>query len=194
MTVCFYPVKTFGVILFIQNWHIYTLFLELNGDATQSLKDEKDVDDDDDTHFKPDDILIQLGGCGIFQMLMAIIIQTMKLVVCWVTGGNSFFAFVPRWRCLEYDLPIANESLIFQYSDVVNSTGGVVNINESIVLKPEEYWNQQCKIGEASCIRFEYEEGMHTLVPEVSIEIFDKLLYTSCRPLGVLVTRFIASL
>ena len=142
---------------------LFLFFSELNNDFSKVEKGVKVEDvDDDDVSYKPDDILIQLGGCGLFQMLMAIMIHTMKLVVCWVTGGNSFFAFVPRWRCLEYDMPIANQSLF-----LANDTTSAMSLNGSLSKTSDEYWSQQCTIGEASCIKYEFEEGMDTLVPQV---------------------------
>ena len=148
---------------------LFLIFSELNNDFSKVENGVKVVDvDDDDVSYKPDDILIQLGGCGLFQMVMAIMIQTMKLVVCWVTGGNSFFAFVPRWRCLEYDMPIANQSLFLAaYTNGANYTASAMSLNGSLSKTSDEYWSQQCTIGEASCIKYEFEEGMDTLVPQV---------------------------
>lgn len=117
-------------------------------------------DDSDDVNYKPDDIITQLGGCGLFQILLSIIIQSMKLVVCWVMAGNSFFAFVPRWRCVEFD----GSSITNQYAGKANTNE--TNVNGSLNL--DKYWNEQCSIGEANCVKFEYEEDLHSLVSQVS--------------------------
>lgn len=121
-------------------------------------------DDSDDVNYKPDDIITQLGGCGLFQILLSIIIQSMKLVVCWVMAGNSFFAFVPRWRCVEFDGSLNSSSITSQYAGKANTNG--TNVDESVTL--DKYWNEQCSIGEANCVKFEYEEDLHSLVSQVS--------------------------
>lgn len=91
----------------------------------------------------------------------------MKITACWVMGGNSFFAFIPRWRCLEYDRPILNTSLAFALTDS-NVTENILTGNTAVDGE-DSYWTKLCSIGDAKCIKFEYEEGMYTLVPEVKI-------------------------
>lgn len=121
-------------------------------------------DIDDDVNFKPDDIITQLGGCGRFQIIMSVIIQIMKIVVCWVMGGNAFFAFVPRWRCVEFS-PTAGYTGVEGYPPLAN--GSVLENGSHTPASSEGYWDQQCSKGDSQCIKFEYEKCMHTLVSEV---------------------------
>ncbi|XP_045184445.2 solute carrier family 22 member 4-like [Mercenaria mercenaria] len=132
----------------------------------------KDVKDNvvcKDENLTPDDILVQLGGCGMFQFLLAFLIQFMKLVVCWGMGGNAFFAYVPRWRCLDYN----------DGSGSNGSTGSSITLNDSAknlslasgnITQSEEYWNKKCYTQSgAKCINFEFEDNIHTLVSEFDL-------------------------
>ncbi|WAQ95461.1 hypothetical protein MAR_028151, partial [Mya arenaria] len=103
-------------------------------DNKKSGKPAGDSDDD----LTPDDILLQLGGCGLFQILLAFTIQSMKTVICWGMGGNSFFAYVPKWRCTDFD-------------DVINISSTVspltfLEINVTDTTNTTAYWNQQCQL------------------------------------------------
>ena len=52
-----------------------------------------ETDVSDSVYFKPDDIITQLGGCGLIQILLSVITQSMTIVVCWVMAANSFSTF-----------------------------------------------------------------------------------------------------
>ncbi|WAQ95459.1 S22A4-like protein [Mya arenaria] len=125
-------------------------------DNKKSGKPAGDSDDD----LTPDDILLQLGGCGLFQILLALIIQSMKTVICWGIGGNSFFAYVPKWRCTDVD-DVMNIS-----STVSPLTTMAINVTDTT--NTTAYWNQQCQLPNGThCSNFEFESSMHTLVSEM---------------------------
>lgn len=126
---------------------------------------EEKIDDEDLT---PDDILIELGGCGIFQVLLAFIIQFMKIVVCWGMGGNAFFAYVPKWRCVDYH---DNSSIESNYSTTM--------LPMSTSTPGEEYWNQKCTTASGDkCSQFEFDKSVHTLVSEFDL-VCDKSWVTA---------------
>lgn len=90
-------------------------------------------------------------------MLLAVIVQSMKIVVCWGMGGNAFFAYVPKWRCIDY----------------YDNSSGISNVSTATIpvgisSPSENYWNQKCftAAGE-KCTNFEFHNSIHTLVSEV---------------------------
>lgn len=121
---------------------------------------------------RPDDILQQLGGCGIFQILLAFVIQSMKLVVAWGMGTNSFFAFVPKWRCA--DIPFAQN-----HTSGFGKPYSIIQDDNSSI--SSEYWNQMCKLptGE-KCQNFEFEDSIHTIVSEASVPKICSFVLLQC--------------
>ncbi|KAL4216307.1 hypothetical protein ACF0H5_024033 [Mactra antiquata] len=154
-----------------------------------TLKDDDDVIKDHVTtvedDLRPDDILQQLGGCGTFQILLAVVIQSMKLVVAWGMGSNSFFAFVPKWRCA--DIPIAQNYT----SGYENETLLCLHDNNAT----RDYWNEQCELPSGEkCQHFEFEKSIHTIVSEFDL-VCDKSWVTatiiSLQMIGMMVGSFI---
>lgn len=124
----------------------------------------KNGDVNDDIYLKPDDIIMQLGGCGLFQILLSIAVQSMKTVVAWVMGGNAFFVYIPRWRCADY---AQLSSDVGNYTTYNNLTYNYLNKSTETPDSNNSYWDKQCSSGKAACVRFEYEEGIHSIIPEV---------------------------
>lgn len=150
-----------------------------SGDDNQNYNG--DVDQVIEEDLTPDDILIELGGCGVFQVLLAVIVQSMKIVVCWGMGGNAFFAYVPKWRCVDdYD----NSS---GYNNVSTTTTTIPTDNST---PSENYWNQKCftAAGER-CTTFEFDDSIHTLVSEVRHSWF-----SICNCSILVITKIIVNL
>ena len=158
-----------NVCLFTEKDEAYILLTTTQG--------EDDVNDD--VNLKPDDIITQLGGCGLFQILLSVIAQSMKIAVCWVMSGNSFFFYVPRWRCVSFDHSVTNTSStvaeLNQFGDYTH--GDLFNVTNTTSEQSEDYWDKRCSLEEAKCILFEYEEGMYTLVTEVNRLVHIYFLY-----------------
>ncbi|KAL4216981.1 hypothetical protein ACF0H5_023438 [Mactra antiquata] len=120
-------------------------------------------------NLRPDDVLQRLGGCGLFQVLLCLVVHCMKLAVAWGMGSNSFFAFVPRWRCSDI-LPVENvtsglnNDLVYHNANLTSTT---------------EYWNQKCQLptGE-KCQNFEFEDSIHTIVSRFNL-VCDKSWVTA---------------
>ncbi|XP_052789707.1 solute carrier family 22 member 4-like [Mya arenaria] len=152
-------------------------------DNKKSGKPAGDSDDD----LTPDDILLQLGGCGLFQILLALIIQSMKTVICWGIGGNSFFAYVPKWRCTDVD-DVMNIS-----STVSPLTTMAINVTDTT--NTTAYWNQQCQLPNGThCSNFEFESSMHTLVSEFDLvcsQSWVTATITSVQMVGMMVGSFV---
>ena len=69
-------------------------------------------------------------------------------------GGGSFFAYTPKWRCVDYDM-------------YVNASTSPSNLT---VANVTDYWNEMCDMPDGStCTTFEFENSMHTLVSEVML-------------------------
>ena len=105
---------------------------------------------EDEAVHNPDDIINELGGCGNFQIRMAIIVHVIKTIVNWATISMVFLTAVPEWRC--------RDDGYFNTSTNENSTrSNNISLEKSCVnLKGEK------------CLSFEFNEDMHTVVSEVS--------------------------
>ena len=92
----------------------------------------------------PDDVIVELGGCGRFQIRIAILVHVIKTVCCWSSMSLVFITATPRWRCKD------------------DSNG---NITQN-----DTYFDQACFTANGSkCSSFEFESSMNTIVSEVTI-------------------------
>ena len=139
-----------------------------------------ETDVSDSVYLKPDDIITQLGGCGLIQILLSVITQSMKIVVCWVMAENSFSTFrCSRWRCVAFDQHSVNTS---SYVGELEGTRNLINIKLRHLANTTpgpsvEYWDERCSEGDAACKQFEYEAGMYSLVNQVK-QYFKHVLET----------------
>lgn len=82
-------------------------------------------------------------------------------------GGNAFFAYVPKWRCVDYfdGKNMSGNGTGTTEFRVYNDAGNISAIAEN---KTVEYWNQKCyTFSGKECTKFEFDDSIHTLVSEV---------------------------
>jgi len=102
----------------------------------------------------PDEVIAELGGCGKFQWRLNIIGHLMKTLICFSTTSMILISATPPWRCSEADLCAVSSS--------VNNTKNN-NSDNSVYTCPTKL----CTIGNKSCERFQFDDGLTTMVSEV---------------------------
>ena len=108
---------------------------------------EKTAGPDEHSVHNPDDVIIELGGCGRFQIRIAILVHVIKTVCCWSTISIVYITATPRWRCAD--------------DPSVNETNG------------DNVFDKACFTANGSkCVNFEFEPGMNTIVSEVRQSIY----------------------
>ena len=97
----------------------------------------------------PDEIISQLGGCGRFQVRMALLVHLMKTVTCWNLMSMIFITTTPNsWFC---------------------KTEGESGLTENTVNVTME---KSCSGGnDTKCTRFEFESDIKTIVTEVRLTL-----------------------
>ena len=91
----------------------------------------------------PDEVIIELGGCGRFQIRIAILVHVIKTICCWSTMSVVFITAVPSWRCKD------------------DSNGNLILGNIS--------FDKACFTANGSkCSSFEFDTSMNTIVSEVT--------------------------
>ena len=94
----------------------------------------------------PDDVIHELGGCGRFQVRMALLVHFMKTIVCWSLTSMIFVSAVPKWRCLD--------------DDILDVSGNFENVT----------FAKSCSTGNGTkCASYEFSTEMRTIVSEVRI-------------------------
>ena len=94
----------------------------------------------------PDDIIHEMGGCGRFQIRMAVIVHFIKIIVCWSTMCMVFVTATPKWICVHGDL---NSTVRNEENSSETKTCSVINGTK--------------------CSTFEFSTEMRTVVSEVGI-------------------------
>ena len=113
---------------------IYTLFSDSRMTKSRRGKD-------------PDEVIHELGGCGRFQIRMALMVHLMNLIIVWSLHSMVFTTAAPKWQCAEETLYVSNESIKFS----ANST-----------------WHESCEGQSGSpCSQFMFTNDMRTIVSEV---------------------------
>ena len=103
------------------------------------------VSDKDHSNQSPDDIIHELGGCGRYQMRMALIVHMMKIVICWSAMSMIFVTATPKWRCADGDGLADN----FTFPANISTTKTCTNTNGT------------------TCQKYEFDKDMRTIVSEV---------------------------
>ena len=99
----------------------------------------------------PDEVIQELGGCGRFQVRVAVIIHLMNIVATWSMYAMVFVSASTKWRCRDDDSFLLDE---LNVSQDINKTFGQVCHNRN----------------GSSCSEFEFATtDMHTIVTEVRI-------------------------
>ena len=101
--------------------------------------------DKDHSNKSPDDIIHELGGCGRYQMRMALIVHMMKIVICWSGMSMIFVTATPKWRCADGDGLVDN----FTFPANISTTKTCTNANGT------------------ACQKYEFDKDMRTIVSEV---------------------------
>ena len=95
----------------------------------------------------PDDVINELGGCGRFQVRMAVLVHLMKTIVCWSLTSMIFVSAVPKWRCL---------------NDEMTGSDGNASYFNNIT------FGKSCTTGNGTqCSSYEFSTEMRTIVSEV---------------------------
>ena len=100
----------------------------------------------------PDEVIHELGGCGRFQIRMALLIHVMNIVVAWSLYAMVFVTATPKWWC--------------------NDSGFSANLSLNNVSEPTDKIYEKSCVDQngTSCSRFEFETSeMKTIVTEVII-------------------------
>ena len=92
----------------------------------------------------PDDIIHELGGCGRYQLRMALIVHIMKIVVCWSSMSMIFVTATPKWWC-------ADEA----------------NLDGNLTIYANVSTTKSCSANGSKCQVFGFDEDMRTIVSEV---------------------------
>ena len=96
----------------------------------------------------PDDVITELGGCGLFQIRVAVIVHLMNVVAVWSIYAMVFVTASVKWRCRDDDFL----SLSTNGSQADNNTFGQVCFNRN----------------GSACSELEFDTSeMHTIVTEV---------------------------
>lgn len=100
---------------------------------------------------KPDDIIVELGGCGRYQWRLNILLHVLKTVVAFSVTSMIIISATPTWRCAD-DAMCSNDN------------ASVPGLNQSAVC-PEK----SCFIGNntKACTSFVFDDSMRTMVSEV---------------------------
>ena len=95
----------------------------------------------------PDDVIHELGGCGRFQVRMAVLVHFMKTIVCWSLTSMIFVSAVPKWRCLDEE---------------ITGVGGNASYSGNIT------FGKSCNtVNGTKCSSYEFSTEMRTIVSEV---------------------------
>ena len=90
-----------------------------------------------------EDLIKAAGGCGRYQIILAVIVHSMKCVVCFSTLFMVYGAVTPNWWCIEETL-------------------GNLTTNDRVL--------KACTIGNGtSCTKFKFENTANTIVTQVSM-------------------------
>ena len=82
----------------------------------------KTVEDNEVTIQNPDDIISDLGGCGRFQIRIALIVHVIKTITNWSMISMVFLTAVPDWQCKD-DINITKPNNISLEKSCVNVDG-----------------------------------------------------------------------
>ena len=103
----------------------------------------------------PDEVIAELGGCGKFQWRLNIIVHLMKTLMCFSVTSMILISATPPWRCSDVDLCSGVAS--------VNQTKSNGSENSLLTCPPK-----LCTIGNTRCEHFQFDDGLTTMVTEVS--------------------------
>ena len=110
----------------------------------------KTVEDNEVTIQNPDDIISDLGGCGRFQIRIALIVHVIKTITNWSMISMVFLTAVPDWQCKD---------------DIYNNSTTFYNITKPNNISLEK----SCVNADGNkCTSFEFfDKEMRTIVSEV---------------------------
>jgi hypothetical protein len=121
--------------------------------------------DGDSSHVSPDKIIEDIGGCGRFQVRMAIVVHLIKTIICFTFTGMIFISKTQAWWC--EDKMIGN-NITSCHADV-NGT--------SFDFCPKK----ACNINGTACSRVNFDRSLTTVATEV------KYYYNLFRKITVLI-------
>ena len=109
-----------------------------------------------------DEIIKEIGGCGRFQIVLGIVMHTIKLSTVWSMFTMVFAAATPKWWCYD-DV----------YGDVMlalNTTDGYLNVsNTNYSANVEPLYKSCTNRNGGACKNIVYDYSMRTIFNEVII-------------------------
>ena len=116
----------------------------------------------------PEEVILELGGCGRFQIRMALLIHLMNIVVAWSLYAMVFVTATPKWWCRDVDL---NSDLsYYNLSTFANTTYEKVCVAEN----------------GTPCSNFEFRTSdMRTIVTEVILVCLPSLFSLVTINIGI---------
>jgi hypothetical protein len=113
-------------------------------------------------HVRPDKIIEDIGGCGRFQVRMAIVVHLIKTIICFTVTGMIFISKTPAWWCED---EIIERNMTSCIADVdVNGT--------SFDFCPKK----ACNINGAACSRVNFDRSLTTVATEVKWYSFSQTM------------------
>ena len=97
-----------------------------------------------------EDVIQDIGGCGRFQIILSVIIHSMKCIVCFTMVFMAFGAAVPDWWCMD--------EFLEQNSTAVPTTTNITQYKSCTAFN-----------GTKQCSSFFYADTMKTVVTEVCV-------------------------
>lgn len=114
---------------------------------------------------KPDEIIENIGGCGRYQVRLAIVVHLMKTVFCFNFSNLIIASASPTWWCMSD----ATQTNLTSCKHAENSS--------------EPYCSEQScnSINNTKCTAFQFDDRLTTIVSEVShLFILPNISFLSC--------------
>ncbi|XP_060552264.1 organic cation transporter protein-like [Ruditapes philippinarum] len=109
--------------------------------------------DGESSHVSPDKIIEDIGGCGRFQVRMAIVVHLIKTIICFTFTGMIFISKTPAWWC--------EDEMIGK-----NMTSCIADVNgTSFDFCPKK----ACNINGAACSRVNFDRSLTTVATEFNL-------------------------
>lgn len=115
--------------------------------------EEKTKCDKEESEVTPDVILEQMGGCGRYQIRLAVVVHLIKTIVCFSTNSFVVLSATPKWFCTSGDT----------YENITSCFRS--NNNSAVYCEEAE---KNCKVDNSTqCSAYEFDPNFKTFTGEV---------------------------